>query len=224
MNYIIYARESDDDTSKAPPITRQIEIGRQQLAELGHAVTDVFADDGYSGGNWTRPQWNKMFTAARNRNRNFNAIWCWNEDRLARDAEQFLRFYRMMKEAGIKQIWSGTEGEIDMETAGGRFTHTITAAAAEFLRIQTSEKVRKTYAHRKQKALKNGEELIWGRPELVIDMQAVKKLREEGLGWRSIARKLGVASHVTIRNRWMVLNNTPLQPTEEKHAQSQGVK
>lgn len=220
----IYARESDDDTCKAPDISKQIEIGREQLKELGHELAGVYADNGYSGGDWNRPNWQQMVKDARNRNRNFDAVWCWNQDRLARDTEQFLWLYRNLKEAGIKQVLSGTEGEIDMSTAGGRFTHTITAAAAEFLRIQTSEKVRKTYASKKQRALKNGERLIWGRPALNLNMEAVKELRNKGKGWRSIAKELGYPNHVTIRNRYMALKNTPLKPTEEESPESHPVK
>jgi hypothetical protein len=46
----IYARESSDDASKAPPIAEQINAGSVWAAEHGHRGVIVYKDNGYSGG------------------------------------------------------------------------------------------------------------------------------------------------------------------------------
>jgi hypothetical protein len=57
--------------------------------------------------------------------------WTWNQDRLARDTEQFLWYYRQHDTAKAR-IFEGTSNDyIDMTTLGGRVKHTQLAAAAE---------------------------------------------------------------------------------------------
>jgi DNA invertase Pin-like site-specific DNA recombinase len=65
MRVAIYARESLDDSEKAPPIENQIEIGKNWIDENHHELTEIFADDGWSGGNWKRPRWNEIVSQAR---------------------------------------------------------------------------------------------------------------------------------------------------------------
>ena len=59
MKVALYARESSDDTRKAPPIEDQIETGKMWAKENNYDVVIVYADDGYSGGDWKRPNWNR---------------------------------------------------------------------------------------------------------------------------------------------------------------------
>jgi hypothetical protein len=59
VNFSIYARESSDDSRKAPPIQEQIAAGKAWGEERGYNLVQVYADDGYSGGDWTRPEWNQ---------------------------------------------------------------------------------------------------------------------------------------------------------------------
>lgn len=192
MKVALYARESDDDTNKAPPIEKQIERGKQWVAEQGHELVIVYADDGYSGGDWKRPDWNKAVTDAKRHA--YKLLWTWNQDRLARDTEQFLWFCRNLKEKGI-QIWEDTANSfIDMDTLGGRVKHQTMAQAAEIFRLVTSDKVKRAYT------LNKASGKSWGRPQKIIDLDRAMQLRATGLGWRSIARELG-CNFVTLRRR-----------------------
>lgn len=218
MRYAIYARESSKDTKSAPSINEQIEKGRLWLQQNQHELIRVYQDNGFSGGDWNRPDFNQLVKDAKNKNKQFNAIWIWSQDRIARDTELFLWFYRMMIGSHVT-IHSEIEGEIDMDTLGGRIKHTSLAQASEIFRLMTSEKVRNAYASRVKKAKESNTTLKWGRKELKIDMDMVQKLKDEGKGWRTIAKelppteltrkdgskKLVKVCYITIKNRWKEL-------------------
>ena len=158
----IYARESVDDTSRAPSITDQVTRATAYAQEKGLEITGVYADNGYSGGDWNRPQYLKLKADAKFHR--FNQVIVWNQDRIARDTEQFLNFYRLLKDSGVT-VYSITEGLIDMETLGGRVQHTSMAFAAEIFRRVTSEKVKRVHDAKKLRAQKEGTVLKWGRPK-----------------------------------------------------------
>lgn len=206
MKIAIYARESSDDTTKSPPITEQILRGESWAQQHGHTVEIVYKDDGWSGGDWNRPSWKQSVNDAKRHL--FQILWVWNQDRIARDTEQFLWYYRILKESRTR-IFEDTSNEyIDMESLGGRVKHQGLAQAAEIFRLVTSEKVRKAYERKKAK----GES--WGRPEKIVDLQAMQTLRAQGLGWRAIAKQTGV-SYQTVKRRLqnrVIVSQTPKGP------------
>lgn len=202
MKATIYARESEDDTSKAPSIELQIDRGMKWLQENGHQLFKVYQDNGFSGGDWKRPDWNQLVNDAKRHQ--FSIVWTWNQDRLARDTEQFLWFYRMLKESHVR-VYSDTENWINMETAGDRIKHTSLAMAAEAFRLITSEKVKRTYQNKQKEALQNGLKLKWGRKSIVLDINKIIELRAKGLGYRAISKEFS-CSYQTIRR--LLLQNT----------------
>lgn len=194
MRAVIYARESSDDTGKAPPITEQIERGKEYIKEKGYELMRIYIDNGFSGGNWNRPDWRQLIKDAKFHK--FGLVIVWNQDRIARDTEQFLWFYRNLKGAYV-QVFSITEGMINMETAGDRIKHTSLAMVSEAFRLITSDKVKKTYLMKKKVAESNGDCFRWGRPKKIIDYNEVWRLRAEGLSLRKIAESCG-CSYQTI--------------------------
>lgn len=194
MKVALYARESSDDTNKAPPIEKQIEIGRNWALENNHQVIFIFKDDGYSGSDWNRPDWQKSIQEAKGKH--YNILWTWNQDRIARDTEQFLYFYRNLKANSIKVVT--TEGEINMDDVGGMAKHTSLAMAHEIFRRVTSEKVKRAYESKKKEALKKGIINNWGRHKKVLDENKILELRNQGQGYKKIAKQIG-CSYQTIR-------------------------
>ncbi len=179
----IYARESDKDTEKAPSIEKQIEVGKQWIRENKHELVIIYADNGFSGGDWNRKDWKQSIKDGKRHL--FQILWVWNQDRLARDTEQFLWYYRNMTEVKVR-IWEGTSNNwINMSSLGDRVKHQSLAQAAEIFRLITSEKVKKSY----ETKMKKGES--WGRPKLKLDIQKILLLRKAGLGYRKIAEELG---------------------------------
>jgi len=176
----IYARESSADTNKAPSIDKQIQIGKDWIASQGSLCVEVFADKGYSGGNWNRPEWQRCVRQARANT--FKVIWVFAQDRIARDTEQFLWFYRQVREKNI-QIYDHTlRNYIDMETLGGRMMQTQLAASSEIFRLITSEKVKRAYEQNKRL------NKPWGRRREDINEEVLVRLHTNLTGWRSITK------------------------------------
>jgi site-specific DNA recombinase len=208
MKIGIYARESDKDTTKAPPIEAQIERGRQWAKENNHEVIEVLQDNGFSGGDWKRPAWNQVLKSAKGHR--FSILWVWNQDRIARDTEQFLYFYRTMTKLNC-QIYEDTAHEfIDMETLGGRVKHQALAQASEIFRLVTSQKIRQVAA--KYKAAGKP----WGRQIKNLNRDAIIKMKQDNpsWGWRLLAKKYyelyGIkVAHNTIRN--VIINSSHVQ-------------
>lgn len=196
MRASIYARESSDDKSKAPPIEEQIERAKQYAIDNDYQIIETYSDNGYSGGDWKRPAWNKLKNDAKRHL--FKIVIVWNQDRIARDTEQFLNFYRTMKESHV-EVYSITEGKITMETLGDRVKHTSMAQAAEIFRLLTSDKVKKAYSLKKAQAEKNNKKIEWGRKPKDLDIQNIIALRKQGKGYRQISQELGAISYQTIR-------------------------
>lgn len=193
MKIRIYARESSDDTNRAPPIGNQIAACREEIVHsqelFAGELKEPYVDDGWSGGAWNRPAFNQMLNDAKRHD--FNVLVVWDRDRLARDTEQFLRLCRSLKEAGVK-IWRLDKHRfMDLDTADERLTETIGAATDEYYRTKISEKTRRAFAFRKKKADELGVKIVWGRkpipPELIAKAQ---ELRDYGLSCRTIAAQL----------------------------------
>lgn len=192
----IYARESSDDTNKAPSIKEQIARSMQYAEQEGYEVVEVYEDNGYSGGDWKRPSFIRLKDDAKRHL--FKVVIVWSQDRIARDVEQFLNFYRTLKESYVK-VYSITEGLIDLETLGGLAQNVSLAMASHIFRKVTSDKVRKAYTSKRNKAEKEGVKVEWGRKPMEIDVNSIIAFRKQGLGYRQISWKIGGISYQTIR-------------------------
>lgn len=208
MKVALYVRESSKDTNLAPPIDNQIERGNDWAVKNNHEVIMIYQDNGFSGGDWSRPAWNQCKKDAKRHI--FVLLWVWNQDRIARDTEQFLHFYRMLKEATVN-VYSETEGMIDMTTLGGRVKHTAMAQASEIFRLITSDKVKQAYKSKKEKL---GDALKWGRPKIKVDEELILQWHKRGFGYRKIAEhhtrertKISYATVKRVIDKTKVLQN-----------------
>lgn len=211
MKVALYCRESSDDTSKAPDIQEQIKRGNLWVEKESHELILTFADNGFSGGDRNRPDFLRCMRLAKGHS--FQIIWVWNQDRIARDTEQFLWFYRTLKESNVK-VFSETEGWINMDDVGGTAKHITLALASELLRKVTSDKVKCAYQIKKSQAVKKGDKVVWGRKRKEIDIERVLQLRSEGKGYRAIAKLLNI-NYMKVRRCIKELQNTPQETLKE---------
>jgi len=205
----IYARESSKDTKIAPPIENQIRSGEEWILKQGFNHYETYSDNGFSGGDWKRKGFNKVLEQAKACK--FHVLYVWNQDRIARDTEQFLYFYRVLTAGHVKIYEGSSNSYIDMESFGGRVKHQSLAQASEIFRLVTSEKVKRAYERKKAR----GE--TWGRPAKNYDKAKAEALRRQGYGWRIIGRECGV-SYQTVRRE--LLNRVESNDIEREHLQA----
>jgi DNA invertase Pin-like site-specific DNA recombinase len=88
---------------------------------------------------------------------------------------------------------------LDTSTPMGKAMFTIIAAMAELERSIIRERVAAGVEHARRYGTRSGRAI--GRPRAVFRADLIKHLRESGLSWREIARKLGVSS-TTVRRAY----------------------
>lgn len=97
FNVGIYARLSKEDEQNievSESITNQIDYLTQYVLEQGWNLVDVFADDGYTGTNFNRPDFNRMLQAIEEGR--INAVITKDLSRLGRDyvgTGQYMEYY-----------------------------------------------------------------------------------------------------------------------------------
>lgn len=170
----IYGRESSDDTERAPPVKNQIDIGKVWFNEQSHELLATYQDVGLSGGNWRRPDFLRLLDEIKKG----EFVWAWSQSRLARDTEMFLWFVRQLKE---KDCLLAIDREfVDMSHPDKRLTRTVIAASDEFMRLETSRKVKQTYSHKLAAARERKEKVEWGRTTIPQEIaQEVLRLAKE---------------------------------------------
>ncbi|MBR0484980.1 MAG: recombinase family protein [Oscillospiraceae bacterium] len=136
----IYARKSKL-TFKGESIKNQINTCRDYIKILNPNITDndilIFQDEGFSGKNTKRPQFQKLLTLI-NQNEISHLI-CYRLDRISRSVYDFLDFYQKLKQHNVEFI--STSDRFDTTTSMGEFILTITIAFAELERNIISERI-----------------------------------------------------------------------------------
>src|SRR6266478_371790 len=88
----------------------------------------------------------------------------------------------------------------------GRAMFTIIAAMAELERSVIRERVIAGLEYARQHGTKSGKPI--GRPRAIFRRDQIEELKEQGLGWRQIGRRLGVSA-TTIRRAYRTLSDFP---------------
>ena len=88
----IYSRKSKF-TGKGESIENQIEMCKQYLKfnfmdDWENMQIEIFEDEGFSGGNTNRPQFQNMMNKVKNKE--FDAVICYKLDRISRNTRDFI--------------------------------------------------------------------------------------------------------------------------------------
>jgi DNA invertase Pin-like site-specific DNA recombinase len=138
--------------------------------------------DRMSGSKDSRPGLNRMMADAAQRK--FDAVLVWKLDRFGRSLRHLVNAIADLEAVGVAFI--SLRDNLDLTTPSGRLMFQIIGAMAEFERSLIQERVRAGLRNAKAK----GRRL--GRPEVVVDKNAISALREAGHSWRDVAEKLGI--------------------------------
>ncbi len=184
----LYARVS---TNQQDPEVQLRELRALAVAR-GWTITREYVDAGISGASTSRPELSRLLIDAHSGC--FAGILVWRLDRLGRSLRHLVTVVEDLLARGIDVI-SATEPHMDSTTPTGRLLRNIFASVAEYEREMIRERV--VAGLRKAKA--SGKHI--GRPRVVLNRVRVERLREEGLSWRAIARKMNLPKSTLYRYR-----------------------
>lgn len=181
----IYARVSTGEQSCESQLrdlknyceSRQLEVIRE------------YVDTGISGTKDSRPALNALMDDARKRR--LDMVLVWRFDRFARSTKHLLLALEEFKSLGIQFV--SFQENLDTTSPLGQALFTIVSAVAQLERDLTCERVRAGLRNARAK----GKRL--GRPVASIDIEKLRGLRAQGLGWRAVAKRLGVGVATALR-------------------------
>lgn len=180
MRAAIYARVSTSNNGQSPEMQLR-EIG-EYCERRGWAVSGEYVDVGISGTKEKRPELDRLMSDAHRRR--FDVVIVWKFDRFARSVSHLLRALETFNALGIAFV--SLSESLDTSTPAGKMVFTVLGAVAELERSLIAERVKAGLRNARAK----GKRL--GRPKRVLDAKEIASLRTKGLGWRAIARQLGV--------------------------------
>ena len=173
----LYLRVSTNDQST--------ELQRLELLNYctarGFSDVEVYEDIGKTGTNDNRPALKKLLTDARERK--IDIVICWKIDRLFRSLKHLIVTLQEFEELSIQFI--SLKDQIDLTTSSGRLLMQIIGAMGEFEAALIKERVRAGLAVAKSKGIK------LGRPR--ADHSRILRLRDNGVGNKAIAERLGIS-------------------------------
>lgn len=134
----IYSRKSKE-TEKGESINNQIQMCKNYfLSKSDDYEFEVFQDEGFSGGNSNRPQFQRMILLASHKK--FDIVACYKIDRIARNIIDFMNTFDILQKNEVSLV-SITEG-FDPSTPMGMMMMTMLAGFAEMERMNIAQRVK----------------------------------------------------------------------------------
>lgn len=139
MRVAIYSRKSKL-TSKGESIENQVQMCKEYALEKLNVAEEikVYEDEGFSGGNIDRPQFQKMLQDARNKK--FDVLICYRLDRISRNVSDFSALIDELQDLNINFV--SIKEQFDTTTPMGRAMMYIASVFAQLERETIAERVR----------------------------------------------------------------------------------
>jgi DNA invertase Pin-like site-specific DNA recombinase len=176
----LYARVSTDKQT----CENQLNELRSIAERMQYIIVDEFIDEGISGATSSRPALDVLMKSATQRR--FDMVMCWSIDRLGRSLQNLIEILNELQSLKVDLFFM--QQGLDTSTSAGRMMFSIFGALAEFERNLIRERV----IAGQQRAISQGVKM--GRPSKMNDgmKNAIKLLRERGIGIKQIARELKI--------------------------------
>ncbi|MBU3189177.1 recombinase family protein [Clostridium bowmanii] len=133
----IYSRKSKI-TTKGESIINQIELCKHECRHLGIEKFLIYEDEGFSGKNIKRPQFQKMLIDAREKE--FDVLICYRLDRISRNISDFSTLINELDNLHVSFI--SVNEQFDTSTPMGRAMMYIASVFAQLERETIGERVR----------------------------------------------------------------------------------
>ncbi len=133
----IYSRKSKI-TTKGESILNQIELCKHEGTHLGIDKFIIYEDEGFSGKNIKRPQFQKMLSDAKEKK--FNVLICYRLDRISRNISDFSTLINQLDNLHINFI--SVSEQFDTSSPMGRAMMYIASVFAQLERETIGERVR----------------------------------------------------------------------------------
>ena len=139
--YAIYSRKSKF-TGKGESIENQIELCRQHIKLHHENVTEedilIFEDEGFSGGNVNRPQFQAMMKQIRANQ--IQAVVCYRLDRISRNVGDFAKLKDEFDYYNVE--FTSIRDDFDTTSPSGRAMMMMVSVFAQLERETTAERIR----------------------------------------------------------------------------------
>ncbi len=144
MRIAIYSRKSKF-TGKGESIENQIETCKTYANTYFSDIKEIFVyeDEGFSGGNINRPQFQEMLKEAENKK--FNILICYRLNRVSRNIADFSNLIQLLQDNNIEFV--SVREQFDTSTAMGRAMMNISAVFAQLERETIAEQVKDNMLH-----------------------------------------------------------------------------
>lgn len=186
MRTAIYARVSTQNCQD--PTMQTCEL-REYCERRGWEVAGEYVDIGISGTKEKRVKLDALMAEAHRRR--FDVVAVWKFDRMARSVSHLLRVLETFDSLGIHFV--SLSEAIDTATPAGKMVFTVLGAVAELERSLIVERVKAGLRNARAKGKK------LGRPQRILDVRRISALRAQGLGWKRIAKDMGVGVGTVLR-------------------------
>ncbi|SHH06559.1 recombinase family protein [Tepidibacter thalassicus] len=137
MKAAIYSRKSKF-TGKGESIENQVQMCIDYAKNIGIEDFYIYEDEGFSGKNIDRPQFQKMIKDAKDKK--FDVLICYRLDRISRNIADFSALIQDLQDMGISFI--SIREQFDTSTPMGRAMMYIASVFAQLERETISERIR----------------------------------------------------------------------------------
>jgi DNA invertase Pin-like site-specific DNA recombinase len=187
MRIAIYARVSTDKQENG----NQLDQLREFAGRQGWEIAVEYVDTVSASGKKARPQFDRMMLEASQKQ--FDLLLFWRLDRLSREGVRItLTYLERLDSWGV--AWrSYQEPYLDSCGVMKDMVISVMALMAQQERIAISERTKAGLA----RAVRAGKRL--GRRAVLVDISKARKLQEDGMGLRPIAKKLRISVNTLAR-------------------------
>jgi DNA invertase Pin-like site-specific DNA recombinase len=181
MKVAIYARVSTVRQDYAMQVSELMEFANRSQWEILE-----YAERASGKGSSKRPVLDQLMADAALKK--FDVVLVWKLDRFGRSLSHLIANIKLLDTYGIRFMCPTMGIDTDRRTPMGTFIIQLFGALAEFERELIVERVRAGVAEAKRQGKH------CGRPKLIFRRDEALQLRASGLGWRTIARRVGVSA------------------------------